>query len=564
MILKYFNMVIFSVAIFCLAACNEVEQKSDDEISANQVEATNLQVKNVIGYWEPLNSDNYAFEFFPSLVEGVNTNQLMTGRLYQNNQVVGMFSWRITENGQINLDLREFSCPNRPLSVCEIKSSMNIEASGNDTGKSFWEVNHDQGNDGEVDVVFDDTYEKKRLDLSMKKLGELYLIPIEEYFETAIVAGEKSNDNIELTLLNLNEAVSVSSSPTNSPTSKLSFNDSAIVSSSRDFDISDVGMQTFTIESHYENIELRASVNNAYAYSYEIHRTVIIPDEIDENLVDFDDFSALDKRTVLVRYIDSFIDAPEIGSGDSFFTHINSLEIQEQFFETNDITFDSLSTGFLTEQNLIQDSLTRQLNFVWEAPSDGSIMLNVADGSSVKIKFIREISGVYSALMITGSSDSTEKQYTVHDFVKNNNFEITDDMFPGRYQVDNLAGYGKTYINFYADGTVNFTNFDFQNLGGYWFVDNQGALINYECIDLLGNEINNYDECLDSFNFVGTSSRYTQFSHIRKLAFSHRNGDDFIVKYDASVWGGVFGSEPDYSSLHFTYRIKRVGDAVKE
>ena len=81
------------------------------------------------------------------------------------------------------------------------------------------------------------------------------------------------------------------------------------------------------------------------------------------------------------------------------------------------------------------------------------------------------------------------------------------------------------------------------------------------CSDLFDVVINDYDICLDSFNLIGTSSRYTQISHIRELKFLHRDGDDFHVKYNASFWGEVLGVVgPNYITPAWTYRMRRIGD----
>ncbi|WDE09217.1 hypothetical protein SG34_031115 [Thalassomonas viridans] len=533
----------------------------DDEIAARETEAKNLQIENVLGYWAPQSADNKAFEFLPSVFDGTLANEIMTGKIYQNDEVVRIFAWDINADGQINLGLFSPTCVYRPITSCEVTGTMVIEASGSDIQNAYWEIRHDQGNDGDVDEVFGDTYRQKQLDLSARQEGELYLVPTDEYFSSRTVSGLNSSAGVELALLGSR----VSSSKPDFPVRELAFEDDAPLISSRTFDVSDVGYQDFVIETSFENVALRPSANDSFALSYELYRKVIIPEGIDESSINFDGFSKLDKRTSLVRYIDTFIDAPEINAEDQFFSHIYDTYYEDGFGEksTNDIFFDSATTGVLTAENVIESEKTRQLNFEWERSADGEIRLNIADGSLITLNFIREIVGGYAVLMTTEDKDRTSKNYYVHDFVKSSDFQISDDMFPGRYQLENSDGYSTAIMTFTADGVVDFDNIP--NLGGHWFINDQGELISFECTDLQGIFIDDYNTCLDSFEFIGTSSGYTEFSHIRKLKFLHRDGDDFLLKYNAGFWGGPFGfTGTDYREVNWTYRMKRIGDVRDE
>ena len=257
MLSKHLNIIFSCLVIFCLAGCNDVEQKSADEIAAIQVEANHLQIDNVLGYWSPVNADSYSFEFFPSIVKGAISNTLMTGRMYKANQIEGMFLWDINAKGQINLTRVDHNCSARPITLCDAKSSIVIQASGNDMQNLYWEISDDQDNDGVVDVVSGDTYQKKSLDLSSKEQGALYLIPIDEYFSRSgeddeVIAGNNSNGNVELEFL----GGTVSSVIANSPENKLVFNETTTITSNITFDVINVGYYDFDIETSLKNVVL--------------------------------------------------------------------------------------------------------------------------------------------------------------------------------------------------------------------------------------------------------------------------------------------------------------------
>jgi hypothetical protein len=283
-----------------------------------------------------------------------------------------------------------------------------------------------------------------------------------------------------------------------------------------------------------------------------------VPEGISEDAINLDDFIPLEKRTRLVRYIDTFISAPEINAGDNFFSAIR-FSFTNTSALINDILFDSTTSGTLSNKDTAGGNKTLHVDFSWEKSADETIFLETPGGTLFSFKFIREIPGGYSVLTTIESSDREEKAYVVHDFVKDSGFEITNDMFPGRYQIDSNDGFSNIRVSFAADGTVRFQNVD--GLGGYWFINEEGNLISFECTDLFDVVINDYATCLDSFNLIGTSSRYTQISHIRELKFLHRDGDDFHVKYNASFWGEVLGVVgPNYITPAWTYRMRRIGD----
>ena len=137
-------------------------------------------------------------------------------------------------------------------------------------------------------------------------------------------------------------------------------------------------------------------------------------------------------------------------------------------------------------------------------------------------------------------------------------------MFPGRYQIYSNDSFSTIPVSFTADGKVTFANTD--DLAGRWFINDDGELVSYECTDLAGNAITDYDRCLESFEFIGTEGEYTDFSHIRRLKFLHRDGDDFLIKYNASFYGGPFNvvGATDYLTVNWTYRMKRIGDVRQQ
>ena len=180
---KHLNIISSCLAVFCLASCGGgAKEKSVEEIAEEQSTAKNLQIENVLGFWNPVNSESYTFEFLRSDPQSTDAVSVMTGNMYLNNQVVNNFTWSINDNGQINLNLKELSCFTRPLTGCPTKDSLVIQASGSDLQNAYWEINYDLDNDGDFDNVLGDNYQKKLLDLSTINQGDFYFVNVDEYF----------------------------------------------------------------------------------------------------------------------------------------------------------------------------------------------------------------------------------------------------------------------------------------------------------------------------------------------------------------------------------------------
>ncbi|MCJ8273326.1 MAG: hypothetical protein MJK04_28490, partial [Psychrosphaera sp.] len=141
-------------------------------------------------------------------------------------------------------------------------------------------------------------------------------------------------------------------------------------------------------------------------------------------------------------------------------------------------------------------------------------------------------------------------------YVPNENINV-DALLPRDFQFINLDGIITSGVQLLDDGVVELINVEDVE-GGRWFIDDDGALIRFECLNIAEVEITDYQECVDSFEFVATTETKTTYSHLSKLTFLNRIGDDYLVQYDAAFWGGRWGRETYirrfstyYQWLHF-------------
>ncbi len=183
--------------------------------------------------------------------------------------------------------------------------------------------------------------------------------------------------------------------------------------------------------------------------------------------------------------------------------------------------------------------------------TDGTLTVTFDNGLSGTIRFISAFAGGYRVLF-TLPHPVLGKEHRMHDMFIETPSILTEKDFPGRYIVHSVDGVSHNEMVLHADKTATGV------VGGHWFQDTNGDLVSYECTDLKGVDIPSYADCDATFN---TDFSQVSFSHIRRLRFMHREGNTFLVKYDANVYGARFSIvDRDYWGIAWTYRITRIGD----
>ena len=137
------------------------------------------------------------------------------------------------------------------------------------------------------------------------------------------------------------------------------------------------------------------------SFYYEIHREIIVPAGTNESAIITDDFLKLEKRTVAINHFGGLIDAPEINAGDKFYSYV--YEVDGGTFgddTTNELRFYSSTEGALIAEDVNRGKKTREISFLWQKQPDGSLLLDLSDGSAITISFLQETSGGYSALFL--------------------------------------------------------------------------------------------------------------------------------------------------------------------
>jgi len=546
-------IVLLSLILF---GCNE---QSDATVGDTAQVDLALKEALLVGVWQPSSNENLSFEFLSSVEKGTRDNSLKTGRTYKNGILRDLFYWNLQSNGIVTLNIVSKNCNSRPISWCEVLNKTAIQSSGSQLDNLSWEISSDTNADNIVNDVLTEKYQKKVIDFTSITQGDFYLTTFESNFSHAIPA-QINSTSVALSLDYLGTPIVVTGEVSNEENYQVTLTSDQKLTSTKNFYVQDVGYQDFTIKSYFENIILTSSIGNNFTVSYDIVREVVYPAGMDASTVQLDDLVALDKRTRYYSVVDSFIAVPEILSSDKFYSYI-----VDQFSYSkangggsNEIVFDTASTGVLNYKDLYQDKYSEEKPFSWRITDSNFLELAMDDGFIITVKFIEQTLGGYIALLAYQPPGDVDPYFTKHEFLFDDSYPAFTDAFPGRFEFMSDDGFSKIFIDFKADHTLE-TNAP--GVGGYWHLDENDNLISYECSTLNNKDIEDYQSCYESLGEVKTDDRYTNFSHIRVARILHREGNDFKVKYNANVWGGPFGIvDSDYLGISWTYHWKRIGD----
>ncbi|MDF3035780.1 MAG: hypothetical protein K0S28_1054, partial [Paucimonas sp.] len=348
--------------------------------------------------------------------------------------------------------------------------------------------------------------------------------------------------------------VSAASFASGRPSVDFSGGESTAVLTDEEFFVNGTCYMDIPVKQWYDNIKLAASANGEYALSYDMHRKVQIPANIDASLVELQSFETLEKRSTVVAMLNNFSSAISVQAPEKFFI---SLEL-DTFFNAdagNELTFTSNRDGSVSYTLPHRVATPAEVrNFTWLQRNDGAIVLSFPGYGDVILRAIKAITGGYQVLYSLPSEDYGTT-YRIRDLVKNGAPVLNEQTIPGRYKFTSISplpnGSHEYEITFHADKTVS------GFVGGYWFQDANGDFVSYECTLAGGKKGTAYEQCAGGLNDPSTIT----FSHVRRIRFMHQDGSAYQSKYT----GSLFQDEDDeFTTFALTYRWVRVGNESDE
>lgn len=506
----------------------------------------------VLGAWIAGQDGGDAYEFYPSTLDVPYTTDLKTGRVFNNGKLKSHFTWDIQTDGSIKLSNVDASCDERPFKLCKVVASATIVRAGASLEAARWTLAIDDNADGVIDRNVSDSYKRKELDLAALKQGEFFL-QRGDVFDRAHV-GKVEGSKISIRMPDQVTPVQVSADIVPGKHKSVTFTtgEATTVMTAASFTVKDVGTRRLPVKTWLSNFEVAAGVQGGFIVNFDLHSQIQIPAEIAREQVVIGDYEKVQKKTRSFGLIQDFVHGPTIVAGSKYSTYIH-LDYNREWVTGaagNEIEFTSATNGITRHIDPNNGKFNESRNFTWIQNADGSVKLTFGNGLSILMRFTKAVNGGHQVIFLT-PHPVLGIEYWLHDFLPEVAPVMTEQNLPGSYTFNNNNGITRSNVTFNKDKTVTGV------VNGFWFIDTNGVVVSWECTDLLGKTIASYAECLAKFN----DRTQLSYSHIRRMRFMHKDGNDYQVKYDGAVWGGIFTPpEWEYYTISWTYRWVRVGN----
>lgn len=555
---RVWTFVLLMLGCF-LVGCQSETEISNEEMVNQELEAQQDQILDLMGLWQP-DQGVRNFEFYWSGIDGLSVPGLQTGRIIENGRVMDLFYWTIDRSGVISMTIVDKFCAIRPINRCPVSKVGSIVVNGDSRNRATWDVLIDTDLDGIVDLEESAVYQRKSFEAGLADTQKFFLVPVNERFDTPIL-GESTSNQTMISLNYLDAPVGFHWNKNTTPEFAVTLQpvSSYNIVESETYFIDGIGYQELDVKTWYDKVQLHSLTQNNFLLSYEIRREIILPDGISASDVN-EDVRQFERHSKIFNLSTSRFTDVTILPGQRFYSFFI-----DQFDDdlvnggaTNEIVFETETRGQLLYKDLYEDRYTQSKSFVWSRTSDDVVTIEMDDGYKIELIFLKEILGGFSVVQKHIPLDEAPYFY-VHDFIQDGSVDNLSDLVPGRFEFLSNNGWQKVLIDFNSDFTIE-TNAP--GVAGYWFINDDGELVGYECLTNANVEVPTYEDCYNRFEDLQSTDSNISFAHIRKLKFLHKNGNKLQAKYDANVWGGPFGIvDQDYMGISWTYRWERVGDA---
>ena len=512
---------------------------------------TSTVAKQMVGYWAPTNPANESYVFFAGLGkpddEG-DPSSLQTGRAYNGNDFVAPFYWTSNTDGTIRVTKLALGCEVSPLDKCRTTSIVTIIPGA--TEGANWKLSFDDNADGTVDRTVTDVYAQPMLNLSTLPQGE-FLMNVAE--QTAnLELGFRSGNQVGIRMQVAGEEIALTGLIPSGATRSISFSGSSeanAVNSAYTFKMTDGLRRSLPVKVWLEQVVMSAGVNGGIIIDYELHQKIQFPTDVAPASVILNSYEVPKKRSVIYGRIDHFVHGPTIHENDKFVSWLPVGFKYNLFLGAgNQLKFTSPTQGTISHTDFHGGTRSEKLNFSWVQVADGTVNMNFANGLPVTMRFVKDISGGYLVVYtLPGHS------YLMHNLIIDGpQVVMTENDFAGRYVFTGSDEVTNFEVVFHKDKTVTGA------VSGYWFIEPNGTIVSYECTDIAGHDIANYDQCYAQMS----DTSKVKVVYIKRLRLLNRTNNIFLFQYDAEGIGSRLGgaSGDDYKQISLSYLWRRVGN----
>ena len=541
-------------ALLCLVTLSACGGDTSDDAAG--IEEVSLEDEELVGFWEA-QENPMQIEFLSSATEAPFDTPIKVGNIYQSEVIRDRFFWSLRNDGVIDIAVVNLNCGVRPINACPVARRMEITLRGESVNASTWFIEEIDSQTNERIEVFSENYRKRLLDNFTRLEGEIFLRdrPNIAFSSPELLRLENGNVNFRLEYssdFSDNQQLIDYSGSTDISNDTISLFPigTDTVTNTEEFFVDGLGFTNLSVDESIDNLQLKMSANDNVILSYSIEREIVLPNDIEIAQVDTSDFVFREDRSIIYEYINEFVAAPTISVGDKYFGRF-ALDFDAFGQASGELTFDTETTGSMRIAP-ISDPTQEQIRFFTWSQDENRIIIDVANFGFIEIDFIQTISGGYQVLY-TLLENNLDANYFIVDFIPDANPVLSIEELIGRYRVTgtvpnpfNPASY-QYDIEFHSDGELSGV------FGGFWFEESPGNFLSFECIDRVGLPIEDYADCLASFNDLSVVS----FAHLRRFKFLGGENNQFKMIYTADLYTG--GDEFIFDVISLVFRFEKVG-----
>lgn len=543
-----------SATLLCLLGISLLTGCSGEQYDSSQadtfVEQLTINEQKMYGAWQ--SSDGaYGYEFHASptqigtLIPDFSYTEGMfqpEGVLYKDGKPHVEFVWSLQPSGTLRLDIKESTCQAKPLTLCTTDSIHFVEVLGSNEKSVTFKVSEDTDLDGKSDSNF-------QWKLAKKAMPELAIGEKSYLIETMYRAYGQfvaSNQSGQLTLRKPTAKGDHEFAEIKRDTYSIDFEQTKVTRFAEAFFVYNHGTIDLNIVEHFEYLKIYPAFDDSLILSYRLNREFELPDNVNRTDVDLDGYIVNSRASRRFRLADVGNYAPNIVYGREYYGSF------EQLFGTvglddgmsNQMIFVDDNKAIFTTGDVLSDEPLIEKEFSWRKGSHAGEFIFESDRVRLTMEFLFEQQGRHR--VVSNTFNKLDDEYAISNaseyfFESNDTIDLTI-LEPLNWQFVHVNGVSISPVRLLEGGEVELVNVTDVE-GGRWQFDGDDGLVRFECANLAEVVITDYDECLDSFNYVATTQTKTTYSHISKLKFINKIGNNYLVRYDAAFWGGRWDRE---------------------
>lgn len=559
--------------ILSLAACATLLGCGGKETftEEKQTEQVQMSINKVVGAWID-NAGTNGFEFhaaptkFALLDEDIvvrEQNYQKEGIRYINSEPRYYFLWGVNAQGDIVMEKKDPACQLRPLTFCPTIARERLRL----TSGSFENAKFEFSIDLDMDGIFED-YEdhhlrrKKLIDFPITDKG--YMLGTGHYRARSQYSISNVDGRVSITLPHFSNDHTLEEVSRNDYYIELAFPPGEKTEQLEFAVFGEENNMFVDVVFSYEHIMIYPTFDDSFVLTQVINRKLNPGPEVPLDRLEADEFSQKINDGLRFNVYGNIIDVPDLVMGQRYSTMMLDIFDQDELSGQagNEITFHDNGKAYVTFPDLLYELTDAQktIEFDWHVSDDRKTLWLENATNRVNIEFLSDDGDRYK--YVYSNYNKAEQDFDVSNdfetlFTKNIDVNM-HDLAPGYFEFHSPNSVMVYPVTLDENGDTEVDGIG-EVEGGRWIIDENGDLIRYECFSLSGVRIDDYQRCVDSFEFVGTENSYTTYSHISRLEFLHKVSEGFyLVKYDALFWGGRFDFVEDKGRLGTYYLYKHI------